>query len=302
MKSVLVSPDGALLSSVARAQLGDMPSLAPAAQEASAAPPPLVDPPTPAPRPSAAAAPAAQDAPGAPLADPPTPVPRPSAAAAASAAPAKLQRERPEPPRPLASAPARQSLARLEPAPASAPPPPNVAPQPGASGGFSADAVLQFVPNLYDKAASALRGPQPAAPQPAPNPAPPPPAAASNNGGFSADAVLQFVPNLYKKATSALGGSPRETEVARADPGEASAYAVELAAPASEQAARREEARLRSRYASELGGRQPMVRETEMHGRKAYQLRVGGLSKADAAALCGRLRAGGEAGCSVARE
>jgi hypothetical protein len=46
----------------------------------------------------------------------------------------------------------------------------------------------------------------------------------------------------------------------------------------------------------------PMVGEAEVHGRKTYQLRVGGLSKADAAALCGRLKASGEPGCSLARE
>jgi SPOR domain len=260
------------------------------------------------PAPRASAAPA--DIAPAPL-KPPAPAPRPSASASAAGAPKPApMKEKLDPPAALhADAGRDQAVARSDaPAPA-APPTAPAAAEPG-NGGGTTDSVLGFVPNLYQKAAHALGG-SPATTQVATaDAAPPPPPsapAAPSGGGFSADSVLQFVPNLYDKAASALRGSPPPTQVARADPkpaatGDRGDYGVQFAAPASEPAARKESARLRSKFASELGGLQPSVRQAEAHGHKIYQVRIGGLSKADAAALCLKLKSSGEAACSVARD
>jgi hypothetical protein len=259
-------------------------------------------------------APRAAAAPGdiapAPL-KPPAPAARPSASASAAAAPKPAPvKEKLDPPAALHADSGRdQAVARSDGAAPAAPPAAPAAPEPASSGG-TADAVLRFVPNLYDKAANALRG-SPTTQVAAADAAPPPTAsapAAPSGGGFSADSVLQFVPNLYDKAASALRGSPPATQVARADPkpaatGNGGDYGVQFAAPASEPAARKESARLRSKFARELGGLQPSIRQAEMHGRKIYQVRIGGMSRADAAALCLKLKSsGGEAACSVARD
>jgi hypothetical protein len=141
----------------------------------------------------------------------------------------------------------------------------------------------------------------------APN-APPPANVAADPSGedFSAKSVLQFVPNLYENAASALRGSPPETPVARADfkpstAGEGGAYGVQFASPTTEAAARRASARLRSKFAIEFGALQPTVRQAEVHGRKLFQVGIGGMSKADAEALCLKLKSSGsEVACSVA--
>jgi hypothetical protein len=236
----------------------------------------------------------------------PMPAPRSSLGASAAGAPKPAPvKEKLDPPAALHADSGRdQAVARSDAAAPAAP----AAADPGS--GETADSVLRFVPNLYEKAANALRGSSTTTQVAAADAAPPPTpsaAAAPNGGGFSADSVLQFVPNLYDKAASALRGSPPPTQVARADPKPAAAgvagdYGVQFAAPASEPAARKESARLRAKFASELGGLQPSVRQTEVHGHKIYQVRIGGLSKADAAALCLKLKSSGEAACSVARD
>jgi hypothetical protein len=245
------------------------------------------------------------------LLNPPTPVARPSGGASAGGATKPVKERLDAPAEPSANAVRDEPVARIDAAAApNAPPAANGATDPG-RGGVSAVSVLQFVPNLYEKAASALHGSPPATPVAAMGPAAPPTAsvaAGSSEGSFSAQSVLQFVPNLYEKAAGALRGSPPATQIARADPkpptaGDEGDYGVQFAAPATEPAARRESARLRSKFANELGGLQPTVRQAEVHGRKIYQVRIGGMSKADAAALCLKLKSsGGEAACSVARD
>jgi sporulation related protein len=235
----------------------------------------------------------------APLLDPPTPVARPSFEASAGAAP-KPAREK------LATAANtldHEPVARIDAAAPNASPPAKVAAAPSSG----ADSVFQFVPNLYEQATHALGGSPQATPAAAADPSPPTaPAAAAPGGGFSAEAVLQFVPNLYEKAASALRGSPPATQVARVDPkpptaGDARVYSVQFGSPTTEPAARKTSARLRSKFARELGGLQPTVRQAQVDGRKLYQVSIGGMSKADAAALCLKLNSsGGGAACSVA--
>jgi hypothetical protein len=132
------------------------------------------------------------------------------------------------------------------------------------------------------------------------------------------ESPLQLVPNLLGSVARAVGGQPT-TQVAAADPVATSmtaaaatapattakadgAYAVQLAAPGSEQEAQSMSTRLQTKYTSELDGLQPTIHQADVNGRSIYRIRVSGLSKADAVALCLKLKAaGGDAACFVAK-
>jgi SPOR domain len=77
-------------------------------------------------------------------------------------------------------------------------------------------------------------------------------------------------------------------------------WAVQLAAPRSEAEAKSEAARLTGKYGAELNGSPIGVHKAVVNGETIYRLRVVGLTKADAAALCARLKGeGGE--CFIAK-
>jgi cell division septation protein DedD len=77
-------------------------------------------------------------------------------------------------------------------------------------------------------------------------------------------------------------------------------WAVQLAAPKSEAEAKSEAARLTGKYGGELNGSTIGVHKAVVNGETIYRLRVVGLTKADAAALCARLKGeGGE--CFIAK-
>ena len=77
-------------------------------------------------------------------------------------------------------------------------------------------------------------------------------------------------------------------------------WAVQLAAPRSEAEAKSEMARLSGKYGAELSGSPIGVHKAVVNGETIYRLRVVGLTKADAAALCARLKGeGGE--CFIAK-
>ena len=77
-------------------------------------------------------------------------------------------------------------------------------------------------------------------------------------------------------------------------------WSVQLAAPKSEAEAKSDVARLSSKYSAELNGSPIGVHKAEVKGETIYRLRVSGLTKADAAAMCARLK--GEGGqCFIAK-
>jgi cell division septation protein DedD len=77
-------------------------------------------------------------------------------------------------------------------------------------------------------------------------------------------------------------------------------WSVQLAAPKSEAEAQSTMTRLSSKYAAELNGSPIGVHKAQVNGDTIYRLRVSGLTKADAAALCARLK--GEGGqCFIAK-
>jgi SPOR domain len=77
-------------------------------------------------------------------------------------------------------------------------------------------------------------------------------------------------------------------------------WAVQLAAPKSEAEAKSTAARLSAKYGSALNGSPIGVHKAVVNGETIYRLRVGGLTKADAAALCARLKGDG-GDCFIAK-
>jgi SPOR domain len=109
-----------------------------------------------------------------------------------------------------------------------------------------------------------------------------------------------------KPASAGTSGSPQseQSSVApTAKPADAGpvTFAVQLAAPASEQEARALQARLMQKFGTELAGFQPTIRKAEVGGKAVYRVRVSGLSSRDqATALCQKLHdSGGD--CFVAK-
>jgi hypothetical protein len=98
------------------------------------------------------------------------------------------------------------------------------------------------------------------------------------------------------ETTGAIAQPPVDATAATTSGG----WAVQLAAPKSEAEANSKLAQLNSKYAAQLNGSSIGVHKAEVKGETIYRLRVVGLTKADAAALCARLKGdGGE--CFIAK-
>ena len=118
-------------------------------------------------------------------------------------------------------------------------------------------------------------------------PAKPEKAAKKPKAGQVADAT---------ETTGAIAQPPVDATAATTSGG----WSVQLAAPKSEAEAKSEVARLTSKYSAELNGSPIGVHKAEVKGETIYRLRVSGLTKADAAAMCARLK--GEGGqCFIAK-
>ena len=211
----------------------------------------------------------------------------------ASAAPAPA----PAPPPAPALAPA--------PAPASAAPSPAIAPSPTV-----ATAIEPSTPSVDLPAKSATKSSARVT-------------AAKTDTTVSADALspaapVAPTPKPVKPPTKLRPPAPAPVVVAdAADPAVATAEAPVATTPAAEPApggnwavqvgVARSEAeaqsalgRLASKYGSELGGTALALRKAEVNGSTMYRVRAGGLSKAEAAALCSKIKANG-GDCFVAR-
>jgi hypothetical protein len=109
-----------------------------------------------------------------------------------------------------------------------------------------------------------------------------------------------------KKPKAAQVADATETTGSIAPPVDATAattsggWSVQLAAPKSEAEAKSTATKLTSKYSAELNGSQIGVHKADVNGETIYRLRVSGLTKADAAAMCARLK--GEGGqCFIAK-
>jgi hypothetical protein len=77
-------------------------------------------------------------------------------------------------------------------------------------------------------------------------------------------------------------------------------FAVQLAAPATEQEARSASTKLGAKFADSLGGRRPSVVKAEIGDKSIYRVRVSSLSREEAVSLCEKVKAKGGA-CFVAK-
>ena len=164
----------------------------------------------------------------------------------------------------------------------------------GATAETPSPPVRPGAPVKPEKAARAA----PKAPQAAaePSTAPPAPAVlAQQSVNPLAPAFGELVGSLAVRAASAQ--QPVDPTAATTS----SDWAVQLAAPKSDTEAKSDAARLSAKYVSALNGAAIGVHKAQVNGATIYRLRVVGLSKADAAALCARLkRDGGD--CFTAKE
>ncbi len=79
------------------------------------------------------------------------------------------------------------------------------------------------------------------------------------------------------------------------------AFAVQLAAPGSEQEARALQLRLMQKFSAELEGFQPSIRKADVGGREVYRVRfIGAGSREQAEAVCQKVHSGGGS-CFVAK-
>jgi SPOR domain len=117
--------------------------------------------------------------------------------------------------------------------------------------------------------------------------------------GAPGEAIRQSFDRMLHTIGGLIGQS--NPPVPQSDSMSASArWAVQLAAPRSETEAKSDVKRLGARYASTLKGSKISVHEAVVDGVTVHRLRVVGLSKAGASALCASLKDGGGS-CFVAR-
>jgi hypothetical protein len=100
------------------------------------------------------------------------------------------------------------------------------------------------------------------------------------------------------KVASAEDNASDAAPVATASTG--GGFAVQLAAPASEQEARSASSRLGAKFADSLGGHRPAVVKAEVGDKSIYRVRVSSLSREEAVSLCEKVKAKGGA-CFVAK-
>jgi hypothetical protein len=155
------------------------------------------------------------------------------------------------------------------------------------------------------KPAKGAKAQQVAAPVAAPEPqvgaaAPAAPATPSDSAPQSDNPVLHALSALVgsNAAPAAPAAPPEQVDSVAAT--KSSGWAVQLEAPRSEAEANSEMAKLSAKYSTALNGSTIGVHKAVVNGNTIYRLRVVGLSKADAAALCARLKGEGR-GCFIAK-
>jgi SPOR domain len=128
-----------------------------------------------------------------------------------------------------------------------------------------------------------------------PQVAPPEPPALSEQ---PVNPLVRAVGELVGARAAPVASALQTLDATTANP--SNGWAVQLAAPKSEPGAKNDAARLSAKFASALNGAAIRVHKAQVNGATVYRLRVVGLSKADAAALCMRLRGDGS-DCFIAK-
>ena len=141
-------------------------------------------------------------------------------------------------------------------------------------------------------------GPAPVAPKPKKSKAATKAAAPDAPTAADVDAPKAAEPDKPKPAE--VAEATPATDDAQAPAAADGPYAVQLAAPKSEDDANALIKRLQTRYASALGGATLGVRKADRHGEPIYRVRALGLSKAAASAMCAKIKSSG-GDCYVAK-
>ena len=118
------------------------------------------------------------------------------------------------------------------------------------------------------------------------------PAAPQTTAASAASQELVHPVTPFGALVGALGASKVDQTASKGD------WAIQFAAPKSEAEAKLVAARLNAKYAPALNGATIGVHKTQVNGETTYTLRVAGLSKADATALCVRVKG---RDCSIAK-
>lgn len=101
-----------------------------------------------------------------------------------------------------------------------------------------------------------------------------------------------------KSKPSQVADAQGQASPSQAAPGN---FAVQFAAPGTEQEARAIQLQIMNKYGAELSGFQPSIRKAEVGGKQVYRVRVGGIASRDeATALCQRVQSSG-GNCFVAK-
>ncbi|WP_406858363.1 SPOR domain-containing protein [Alsobacter sp. KACC 23698] len=112
--------------------------------------------------------------------------------------------------------------------------------------------------------------------------------------------VAAPAPKPAPAARQQVASAPATTAAPQAEAASGGGFAVQLAAPQSETEARDVIAKLQKRFSGELAGLNPGVRKADVNGKTIYRVRVSGMSRDEATALCTKLQgAGGQ--CFVAK-
>lgn len=134
------------------------------------------------------------------------------------------------------------------------------------------------------------------------------PAKASTPKTTARVATTPKTPDAGQSSQTGTSAKPKPVQVADAGSGAASvrpsqgsgAFAVQLAAPQSEQEARDLQARLTKKFGNDLSGFHPSIHKAAIGDKTVYRVRVGNLSREEATAMCQKVQAGGGA-CFVAK-
>ena len=117
-------------------------------------------------------------------------------------------------------------------------------------------------------------------------------------------ATPEAAPTNLRPAAAPVAAVPQPTAASANATAAASVgagdFAVQLAAPPTEQEARTLAARLVQRYGEALAGQEPDIIRAEVNGKTLYRIRVTGLDRESANAMCNRVK-GLQGSCFVAK-
>lgn len=125
--------------------------------------------------------------------------------------------------------------------------------------------------------------------------------AASQNANAQASRTTVAAKAKPMQVADAQNQAQEQVTNEAAVPAAPGSFAVQLAAPATEQEARDAQVRIMKKFGAELAGFHPSIHKAEVGGKPVYRVRVSGLASRDeATALCQKVQSGGGK-CFVAK-